>query len=957
MSFLHCVFKQLKHKKPGNSLTFLLGSITIISLSLTMTTMVGNSLTGKESLQKSNIDGIKIVAEHHLDRLEKYVRNTPVTFLNPNSWDPTVGASTTLPAYQPLKAASLNTLSSVTVTLPNPPAGTPSTTNLKTYAEVVKLPSGMNEIDLDTQTGTNPVGTTTVTSTLNSIYRLSDAPYTNTLVLNVSITSGAYTRTFSRQVSVAPNTCAIDQASTPSWYELPYIANEPGNFRVNSMQNEIGVNHLIENTDPYIQFWASTICQLPDRNANSGALPNCFLQGTYPNYPSTGVAKYAYMIYGKHFVEQNGKEVWVRLISIDYTDGNGITTPSTIGNFQNRKIRLEVTTKLSGTTSSASQEAFIPLPRGGRPESIGVDLFKPVNGDATKTYTLPIIFLDEQDGRLKMTFAKFQTATTTPVILTGSGNGVFTNPNTVYGYDPGSVEVFPTSDTDGLLSPNDSFAYHPTSKTIVATGIRTGVNVVDSTNSYQIRRGNRRVVGRKLVAPVSATAAPTFTSIIASTLPDATNEARGLFNPNYVVFGKPVISSDGNFALIPTAILQDTSGAGASDNGAYLRVFAFNMSNSGNNKINGNNAIDTSTGSNLVTLMKFSGDAASMDQKNSQAGLRATSLINFNAFYNPTNNKFYWLLRQIDNPGEAPDSDEVIFEWDPTTWGVGGTTTTWISAASQSQNMVKKNIKLLGTDTASGVTDKSYTGQYWTVRMIRNASGQALTPIWSADPATGGAIGLSYSPQVIFNKYTNDFFLLNLNTATTPWTGNFFRINPEKGYQKIFSAPMTIGQGLAYDSKTGTIYFSTLGADSPDTIAEINGTGLYAYNIFNGKTTKLLTSLSGGETAFSDTAWNSGDGSIFYSRDTETLFFLDIPGSSSTRGAWTGLQGGQRPRLYAYRPYCYNNSSSTATMPGTQSYAGAFSDWTEQTESMGMVGLQGTLGNQGPSGAMGTFGE
>ncbi len=242
MRFIRAYFKRFNREK-GNSLTFLLGSASIISMSLAVTTMVIGPMSTKEMSNVSQVAGVKDVAEHHLDRIEKYMNQNPQIFLDNTTWDRAENKSGDgLPAYQRMYKEKFDQLFPVPTT-----ATVASTPSLRRFQETIKangIPTDVvSEMSWDS------------TNAKYSILRLNTV-YSNTFVIAVDAAAGSKKTSLKRTITVSPKYCALDKAPTPLGLPIPAApggAAEDLNFKIGKVSG------------PFVQVGSQRVCQMPEK--------------------------------------------------------------------------------------------------------------------------------------------------------------------------------------------------------------------------------------------------------------------------------------------------------------------------------------------------------------------------------------------------------------------------------------------------------------------------------------------------------------------------------------------------------------------------------------------------------------------------------------------------------------------------------------------------------------------
>jgi hypothetical protein len=483
----------------------------------------------------------------------------------------------------------------------------------------------------------------------------------------------------------------------------------------------------------------------------------------------------------------------------------------------------------------------ITLPVGTTKDDIAVGIVRPAESDATNTYKAVFFIRDATTGQLNFAWTSWNANT-----------GIDTSTGLFSGTPYENTDIFPGAGIDA-----GTFTYDGPSRRLVVT---------DKT---------AKVITSRTLAEISATpaTAPTLTGAVdeAPIAPTAGNQGIDLASAAAVTYGKPVVSKDGKFVVVP--VLTDATG---------VRIVAYSTENI---EIDDNNMIDGTTGtpSDMATIMSFDQPGVPTTTN----GVIIASLNQVHAWYNAANEKFYWLAYSGSN-------SEYLYEWDPKTWGVGtaGTADTWVQSGA-SPNQLKRNITVIGhrADSTAGL----YTGKYYTVRKIGPTPGEANAGLW-ANSAT--------IPTITFNRTTNDYFIRD--------GLGVHRINVETGYDhNIYSTAGPDGRALALDPYTGWVYFSTV-------TTGVGVTGIHGYDLASESQKQLLTAPLTPPDFSDGPGGTSGDGNLLYSKNNQTLYYLNVPAT---------VDAGTRPQLFAYKPYCYSigaANNSIGNLPGFTSQASSW---------------------------------
>lgn len=855
-----------QRKSSGNSLTFLLGSITIIGLSLSMTTMMIAPTLAKGTANTSLSSGIKLVAERHLDKIEAYIKANPDKLSNLVE-EAAIVPDDGSPAYQKID------LLNVTDAFPF------------SYSESIKV----NGIDTDV------ISTAPTSGDSYALVRFTQQPYQNSLKLTVQASGGILTTTRSRIVSMAPEGCAIDKTPVPLKAYFSDPSNDEKDFSLNTLRGSQGTYNFLDTQEPYIQLGRQRVCELPPHD---GTLPP---GETLPNVSCIFDAPAVYYIHGGEAKRSNGLR-YRFVFTLHPGAGNTDPTNDTKPDLDTLELRVKTETS-PGVFTAYTEDAANLTPYRSAPESVAIKVFPPAASDSTQTYAAAIIYKERSTNKLYLTWAKWNSSG----ILT---EGLFA-----------ATPAAPTEIFAGSLDYVSSWAFHAPTNQIVGAGLTAS---------------GRRVIVKKLDPPANpASDEPAIDSafLSQSSIPTASTPSAFLLDPTNVLFGKPVVSRDGEFVLLPIRTNAEPNEADDdTSDGYHISVMAFNIKNALIGSSN-NYTTNTSTGSNVARLMRFSRSAYN---SNSSKGADINNLHQIYVWHNNENNKFYWVIRKA-----FPHySTRFLYEWDPKTWGMGpssGSASEWKSNTG-SLPAVKKNIRFIGANPTNTTTTSDYTGTYFTVRKIASAPGSGDEPLWT-ECASGCAI--DRLPQVVYDKTSNAYWFWNANVPlTSPDSFKLFRISLDKGYQPLFYlSPDTEvkGRTVAVDPRGGWVYYTKPIDDDGATPPNDDIGVLYAYHPAKApdslKLPLLWSSMDFGE--------GFGDGNLYYSLNNKTLYTIQTNDNPKS-----GM-------LLVHKPYCSvmgdveSWSGETFGFPSA-SYATAINEFMPSvTDGQGMRAFGGASSTEG----------
>lgn len=799
----------------GNSLTFLVMSLLVISTSLAATTMALGP--GLESMVAGHPiqEFMEQVAQSHLAQIESGVMANP-DLLAQSNWSGSFSGAdgntgVNLPQYTILDPTAFTSYTA------------PSDTSTPARIVATYTPAAMrvnnNTTDLN------------ITSTLSQpdFRRLTASPYDNMLYVKVRVTAGGKTLWRGKFITVSHQSCFRGVDTTASSNPIPFETNEvtpDPNFNISNISG------------PFMQVGNERICNLPDNTSADLQCPVTVM----------GSKNFIRLLHGSRDVFEAGKSA--TNIFYLWRDNN----PST--GFGRYRLHLKTTFVTNGVPTNLDENSEL-FPSGVNENTpFYVHVFPPSVADGTRHYKAVIVFLDPNDDQVKLSYARWTTGgiSTSPqeggiFRTTANGGPDYTNP-----FDDDSTSDW-SNDPDDPSFTIDSLTYHEATRQIVVANNDKGriyvrklgyFNYVDtnSDNVDDILKPDNYVGG--------------LAGIVASS------------DPNTMASSNPGKVLDGNVDFKELWVSQDgqtiVAKVEADISGDRLHVVAFKpgtLISSINSSLSLSG--DPTQNTNIASIMAFDNLLAPTDTN----GQLVTNDDALRLWYNSYTNKFYWVVHN------AGASSNFLYEWDPDAWGNLGFTASgasqWVETPG-SDWIIRTRKRVIGQ--MAGAAGGLYTGTFRTVRKIHgqpgiNTANQGFstmftTPqnaaLWTGTDGAGNPAAL----QITYNPTTETYYIVD-DTALR-------EINLRKGYRSSFHLPASgvsnRGRKLLVHPKTGWLYYVSIGATSADQ-------GVYAYNPLNQDHGRAIAGIN--FNLISPTDMLRGNGDLIYNPYTQQVYVLRFP--------------------------------------------------------------------------------
>lgn len=574
--------------KRGNSLTFLVTALLVISTSLAATTVALGP--GIESMVASNPiqEFMDQVAQDHLSQIEVAILANPQILQSSNWQGGGSGSSVNLPNYDVMTSTAFSTFSS-------PPSPIiPITLN---PAPTMRINSSSTNL--------------TVNSTLNrmDLRRLTTPPYDNMLYVEVTESVGNQTLRRGKYITLNHQGCfrENDLASNPNTTHtdtnpIAYEANETPNFQIREISG------------PFMQVGNERICRLPDNTTNALSCPATVM----------GPGNRIRMIYGGQDTFSTSTSA-SNLFYLWYDND-----PNNNGDFSDAAYRLHLHSEFSESNLTIDENSP-PISGLDLNDPFYIEVFAPSASDTDRHYKAIITYWDTNDNQVKLSYARWSR---TGLVRKGMFNTTTKQLELANPFDETPSNTWTSAPNSAPFSLR-RMTYHAPTHSIVAASNDTGRIYIRQLEPFLFVNDGTGGDSNPTPDDYTATASTKSTD---PTLMSALNPGNQLQqSAGNISFRELWMSQDGQTVVAKTRLTL------AGNTRMYVVAFHPGLDISPENSST-NLSLTGNDNGNIAVIMAF--DQIAPTDTNGQSVFTSDNL---RLWYNSYTNKFYWLVQGNTN--------------------------------------------------------------------------------------------------------------------------------------------------------------------------------------------------------------------------------------------------------------------------------------------------------------------